>query len=84
MVTLVTGGASGLGLATTKRFAEQGAKVVMCDLPTSSGEEISKELGENVIFHPCDVSNHIHILFFKNGCRKINWYTRYFCVYVVH
>ncbi|MDT7618582.1 MAG: hypothetical protein QOF00_6029 [Pseudonocardiales bacterium] len=44
-VALVTGGASGLGLATTKALLDAGGKVVILDLPTSAGEQIAKELG---------------------------------------
>ena len=40
LVVLVTGGASGLGLACIKRFARQGARVIMCDLPSSKGNEV--------------------------------------------
>ncbi|WP_029144919.1 SDR family NAD(P)-dependent oxidoreductase [Microbacterium luticocti] len=42
---LVTGGASGLGLATARRLAEKGAAVTIVDLPTSAGAEIAAELG---------------------------------------
>lgn len=42
---LVTGGASGLGLATARRLAAGGAQVTIIDLPSSSGEEIAAELG---------------------------------------
>ncbi|CAF1326437.1 unnamed protein product [Adineta steineri] len=40
LVTLITGGAAGLGLACAKRFAQQGARVIICDLPSSKGNEI--------------------------------------------
>ncbi|UJR36782.1 hypothetical protein I4U23_029495 [Adineta vaga] len=40
LVTLVTGGASGLGLACAKRFSQQGSRVIICDLPTSKGSEV--------------------------------------------
>jgi 3-hydroxyacyl-CoA dehydrogenase/3-hydroxy-2-methylbutyryl-CoA dehydrogenase len=40
LVTLITGGAAGLGLACAKRFARQGARVIICDLPSSKGNEI--------------------------------------------
>ena len=40
LVTLVTGGASGLGLACAKRFSKQGARVIICDLPSSKGDEM--------------------------------------------
>lgn len=42
---VVTGGASGLGLATARRLAAQGAHVVVVDLPSSAGAEIAAELG---------------------------------------
>jgi NAD(P)-dependent dehydrogenase (short-subunit alcohol dehydrogenase family) len=54
---VVTGGASGLGLATVVRLLEQGAKVTIADLPTSRGEQIAKELGANVRFVAADVTD---------------------------
>ena len=54
-VALVTGGASGLGLATTKALLNQGASVVILDLPSSKGEDVAKELGDRVRFAPADV-----------------------------
>ena len=56
VVGLVTGGASGLGRATVERFIKQGAKVVMCDLPSSDGAQVAASLGENCAFVPGDVS----------------------------
>ncbi|GAB0089356.1 3-hydroxyacyl-CoA dehydrogenase type-2 [Sergentomyia squamirostris] len=56
-VALVTGGASGLGRATAERFAKAGARVVLCDLKSSNGEEVSKELGSNTVFVPVDVTS---------------------------
>jgi NAD(P)-dependent dehydrogenase (short-subunit alcohol dehydrogenase family) len=44
-VALVTGGASGLGLATAELLTAKGARVVVLDLPRSSGEEVAKRLG---------------------------------------
>jgi NAD(P)-dependent dehydrogenase (short-subunit alcohol dehydrogenase family) len=52
---LVTGGASGLGLATTKRFLAAGAHVVIVDLPVSNGAEVAAELGDQVTFAAADV-----------------------------
>jgi 3-hydroxyacyl-CoA dehydrogenase/3-hydroxy-2-methylbutyryl-CoA dehydrogenase len=43
LVALVTGGASGLGLACVKRFTQQGARVIICDLPSSKGKEIVQQ-----------------------------------------
>jgi 3-hydroxyacyl-CoA dehydrogenase / 3-hydroxy-2-methylbutyryl-CoA dehydrogenase len=54
---LVTGGASGLGRATVERFAKAGSKVVLGDLPSSQGEKVAKELGDNVVFVPLDVTS---------------------------
>lgn len=56
-MALVTGGASGLGRATAIRFANKGAKVVFCDLPTSNGEAVAKEIGENAHYIPADVTS---------------------------
>ncbi|MFF0457939.1 3-hydroxyacyl-CoA dehydrogenase [Nocardia africana] len=56
-VAVVTGGASGLGLATVKELHGQGAKVVIIDLPSSNGEAIAKELGDGVVFAATDVTN---------------------------
>jgi NAD(P)-dependent dehydrogenase (short-subunit alcohol dehydrogenase family) len=52
---LVTGGASGLGLATARRLAAAGAAVTIVDLPTSTGEDVADELGAR--FAPADVTD---------------------------
>ena len=52
---LVTGGASGLGLATARRLAAAGAAVTIVDLPTSAGADIAAELGG--AFAPADVTD---------------------------
>ena len=54
---LVTGGASGLGLATVRKLHGQGASVVILDLPSSQGDAVAKELGDGVIFCPGDVTS---------------------------
>jgi NAD(P)-dependent dehydrogenase (short-subunit alcohol dehydrogenase family) len=56
-VALVSGGASGLGLATVRRLAEGGAKVVVLDLPGSDGAAVADELGDGVLFSPGDVTD---------------------------
>ena len=56
-VAVVTGGASGLGLATAKALLDSGAKVVILDLPSSKGEDVASELGDRVRFAPADVTN---------------------------
>lgn len=52
---LITGGASGLGLATARRLSAAGARVAIVDLPNSAGEEIAAELGG--LFLPADVTS---------------------------
>jgi NAD(P)-dependent dehydrogenase (short-subunit alcohol dehydrogenase family) len=56
-VALVTGGASGLGLATTRRLLGAGARVVLFDLPASAGEQVAAELGERACFVAGDVTS---------------------------
>jgi NAD(P)-dependent dehydrogenase (short-subunit alcohol dehydrogenase family) len=56
-VALVTGGASGLGLATVRRLHDAGASVVILDLPGSNGTAIAKELGGRAVFAPGDVTS---------------------------
>ncbi|NLU84568.1 SDR family NAD(P)-dependent oxidoreductase [Rhodococcus sp. HNM0569] len=55
--TAVTGGASGLGLATARRLVDAGAQVTLIDLPTSDGEVAAKELGAAAQFAPADVTD---------------------------
>ena len=56
-VAVVTGGASGLGLATVKALVADGAQVVIIDLPSSNGETVAKELGDRVRFAAADVTD---------------------------
>ncbi|XP_047034914.1 3-hydroxyacyl-CoA dehydrogenase type-2-like [Helicoverpa zea] len=48
MVSLVTGGASGLGKATVERFVKNGGKVVILDIQGTRAQQVAKQLGENV------------------------------------
>jgi NAD(P)-dependent dehydrogenase (short-subunit alcohol dehydrogenase family) len=41
---VITGGCSGIGLATARRFAEEGARVVVADIDDQRGEEVAAEL----------------------------------------
>ena len=55
-VFIVTGGASGLGGATTRMLAANGAKVVIADVQTERGETLARELG-SARFVKCDVAS---------------------------
>ena len=55
-VAIVSGGASGLGLATVKLLADKGAKVVALDLPSANTDAL-EALGAAVQFVPADVTD---------------------------
>jgi NAD(P)-dependent dehydrogenase (short-subunit alcohol dehydrogenase family) len=54
-VAVVTGGCSGIGLATVQRFAAEGARVVIGDIDDANGSRIAQQLGG--AFVHCDVTN---------------------------
>jgi NAD(P)-dependent dehydrogenase (short-subunit alcohol dehydrogenase family) len=48
-VAVVTGGCSGIGLATVRRFVQEGAKVVIGDINADRGAEVVEELGGGAV-----------------------------------
>ncbi len=62
-VAVITGGCSGIGLATARRFAEEGAELVIGDVDSGNGERIADELSGT--FVRCDVTspNDVELLF---------------------
>jgi NAD(P)-dependent dehydrogenase (short-subunit alcohol dehydrogenase family) len=60
-VAVVTGGCSGIGLATVRRFAEEGATVVIGDLDTEHGPQVAAEVGG--LFVECNVTDKAQVDF---------------------
>lgn len=59
-VMIVSGGASGLGLAASVKFAKNGYDIVIIDVDTEKGKKAEaqiKEMGVEAVFCQCDISN---------------------------
>ena len=54
-IAIITGGASGIGLATARRFAAEGATVVIADLDPDAGARAAMEVGG--VFRPVNVAD---------------------------
>jgi len=59
-VAWISGGASGIGAATCRRFAQEGASLVIADVLEESGRQLAGEItaaGGRAVFSVCDVSD---------------------------
>ena len=59
-VAVVTGGASGIGEATARRFARDGFHIVIVDINADGGARVAREIAEaggKAVFHACDVAD---------------------------
>ncbi len=69
-IAAVTGGASGIGEATVRRFVAEGASVAFCDRDGERGQRIAAELeaaGARIAFTQADVGTEAACLAFVNG-----------------
>src|SRR3981081_4098725 len=72
-VAVVTGGASGIGEATVRRFVAEGASVAFCDRDGDRGRRVATELeatGAKVAFTQADVGTEAACLAFVNGAAQ--------------
>ena len=72
-VAAVTGGASGIGEATVRRFLAEGASVAFCDRDGERGQRVAAELetaGAKVAFTQADVGTEAACLAFVNGAAQ--------------
>ena len=56
-VVLVTGGGAGIGRATAERFAEEGARLAICDLNEAAGQEALAALGPTARYDKVNVAD---------------------------
>ena len=70
-IVMVTGAASGIGLATAKAFRQRGAELVILDLTLDALERAAEELGGNVLAMTCDVTSRAAVrAAFDGACRR--------------
>ncbi|MEQ8442478.1 MAG: SDR family oxidoreductase [Alphaproteobacteria bacterium] len=56
-VAIVTGAASGFGAGMARRFAAEGAKVIVADITEDAGRAIAADIGDAAHFVRCDVTS---------------------------
>jgi len=69
-VAVVTGGASGIGEATARLFAAEGARVVVADLQDERGRALAEELGPDVLYRHSDVTREEEVRALLDGAAR--------------
>ncbi len=62
-VAVITGGCSGIGLATARRFTQEGARVVIGDVDDTRGPELARELGGRYLHTDVTDEDQVNALF---------------------
>ncbi len=55
-IALITGGCSGIGLATAELFISEGARVLVADMQDEKGKALEQRFGELLVYRHCDVT----------------------------
>lgn len=56
-VAFITGGASGIGAGIAKKFIQEGARVIICDVDAETGTKTAQQIGGNIHFYKMDISD---------------------------
>ena len=60
-VALITGGASGMGEGTVRRFVQEGARVVIADIQDAKGHTLADTLGGAAVYQHVDVADEAEV-----------------------
>lgn len=69
---MITGGASGLGEAIARRFASEGARVIIADIDAEGGARLARELAAAARFVQLDVSSEEQWLAALGSCERLD------------
>ena len=56
MFSLLVGGGSGYGAGIARRFAQEGAKVLIADIDAEGGKRVAQEMPDNISFLEMNVA----------------------------